>query len=267
MLKEQITEILGADTGLTEQHIADLAAAVDAKLLEAKVATAEAHAAELQTLKEQAEADKAEAVELAEARLDEAVDAAVAEVLKEHEQRFIDADQHARIVAAFGVIKEAFEKNGFDLNENAVATELQAKLDESKSDYQNLFERNTALKEDLAEVKAELELAQRSIVFAALTEGLADTTREKVGQLVEAVTFDNLNEFRDGVKLIVEQVKGKDEAEAKGKDDKQDGEDDGDADDKEGKLKESVVDAHGRPTKRLSDMTPQERQAYYRAAK
>lgn len=265
MLKEQITEILGTDTGLTEQNVADLAKAVETALLEAKVATAEAHAAELQSLKEQAEVDKQEAVELAEARLDEAVEAAVAEVLKEHEQRFIEADEHARIVAAFGVIKEAFEKNGFSLKEDAVAADLQAKLDESKSDYQTLFERNTALKQELNEAKAELELAQRSIVFASLTEGLADTTREKVGQLVEAVTFDNLNEFRDGVKLIVEQVKGKDEAEAKGK---ESAEAEGkDADDKDGKLKESVIDANGRPTKRLSDMTPQERQAYYRSAK
>ncbi|ASD50377.1 prohead assembly (scaffolding) protein [Acidovorax phage ACP17] len=274
MLKEQITAFLGAETGLTEAHIEALSSAFGAQLaeakLEAKVAAAEEHATELAALKEAHEADKAAAVELAAAKLEECVDVAVAEALKEHETRFVDADTVARVSNAINEIKGVFEKNGFVLNENAPLQEAQAKLEESKAEYNTLFERNTTLKEELANTALELEMAKRTIIFQSVTSGLADTLKEKVGALAEAVTFDSTEEFREGLKLIVEQAKSKAEVPAKkdSEDDTTDA-DDKDSKDKDGKgpMNESVIDAFGRPTKRLQDMTPAERQAYYRTAR
>lgn len=264
MINEQLKTILGENTGLTDEHVGLLAEAVSQELLKQKVALGETHAATVNQLNEQHAAEVAAAVELANARIDECVELAVEGALKEHESKFIDADTFGRMTAAFAVIQEAFEKNGFSLDENAPLVEAKARLDESEVQYKALFEKFTSVKNELSEVSAELELAKRSIIFESLTRDLADTTKEKVGALAESVTFDSLDEFSAGVKLIVAQATLKEGADKDADADDKDA-DDKDADDKDGKKKDDKKPAFMKESRKaLHEMTPEERMAFYR---
>jgi len=196
---------------------------------------------------------------MANARIDEAIDVAVDKFIAESENRFIQADEYARMKTLFEAVKTVFEQNAFALNENAAAEEAAAVLKEHREDYDALFERHMSLKDENAALAMELETAKCAIIFEKATADLTDTQRERVGTLVENVEFDTIDEFVTGLKLIVEMEKKKDEdGKGKGKDD------DGDEDDEDNALKEQAA-AKAAKTGKLHEMDFNARMSRYKA--
>lgn len=176
-----------------------------------KEALEEAHAAEVTFLKEKANEYgdylKGKANEYGETikesvsgKMKEYADFAVEEFIAENKERFVETEEYARMRSAFDYIKEAFEKNAFTVKEDVAVTELQESLTESTKQYESLFE-------DLSVAREEIDKLTRTLILERATADLADTQKEKVNELLEAVSFDTLDEYKDGVAMIVEQAK------------------------------------------------------------
>jgi len=182
----------------------------------------EAHAAEITFLKEKAEdygmflKEKANAYgdylkekansygdhikESVSAKMKDYADYAVENFITENKERFVETEEYSRMKSAFGYIREAFEKNAFDVREDVAVSELKESLVESTRQYESLFE-------DLAMAREALDKANREIILERATADLADTQKERVNELLEAVSFETIDEYKDGVSMIVEQAK------------------------------------------------------------
>ena len=151
-------------------------------------------------LKEKANAYGESIKESVASTLKEAADYAVDQFITENKERFVQTEQFERMQAAFDYIKEAFERNAFSVNEDLAVTELQESAKKAAAQYDALFEDFTAAREELDKVN-------RALLLERSTADLADTQKEKVNELLEAVSFDSFDEYKDGIAMIVEQAK------------------------------------------------------------
>lgn len=125
---------------------------------------------------------------------------AVKEFIKENQTKFNKLETLERMTACFEAVKHAFEYNGFKLDESAQVKDLQGQLTEAKNSFNEMFEQFT-------EKNDELDVAKQSIMFEAITKELTSSQKIKVRKLAEGISFDDLKEFKQGVSLIVENVK------------------------------------------------------------
>lgn len=224
MLNEQIKALLGEDTiseetatklaelfeaavsaaveKNSEEKDAEKAAALEEK--EAEVAAAKKEAEDAKAEKEEAvaKADKAvaDAKEESEKRVDEAVAAAAERILAESRDQFVALDRLDRTEKALNSIKSAFEANGFSLNESL-------ELDQSKEALEQTTQALEEAKARAADLETALLISQCAVALHEMTADLADTQREKVEVMAEAVEVSSVEEYRSAVALIVEQVK------------------------------------------------------------
>lgn len=238
MATENLKELLKEGATLDEQNVGQLTEMFEQAIVAERIKLTESKDAEIAALNEQHAKALEDATVMANARIDEAIDVAVDKFIAEAEERFVQADEHARMKALFEAVKTVFEQNAFALNEQAAADAAAAVLNEHREDYDALFGRHMSLKDENAALELELETAKRAIIFEKATADLTATQRERVGDLVENVEFDTTEEFVTGLKLIVEMEKKKDgeDGKGKGKDDN-----DGDEDDEDKALKEQAA--------------------------
>lgn len=133
-------------------------------------------------------------------KVKEYADFAIEQFIAENKERFVETEEYERMKGAFTAIKESFEHNGFDVREDLHAQELQQSLAESTDAYEKVFE-------ELKEAKNEVESLKRTAILENATSDLAETQKEKVNELLENVSFDSLEEYQEGIALIVEQAK------------------------------------------------------------
>lgn len=170
----------------------------------------EAHTAEVATLKEAAESYGAflrdagnKYGDYVQDSLKESVaeyaDLAVTEFIKENREKLVDTEQFNRMQAVFEQVKDVFELNGFALNTERALEESRAEREEINKSFEGSLVQ-------LKEANDKLEAANRRIALIESTADLTDTQKEKVNELLEAVSFDSREEFDKGLTLIVEQV-------------------------------------------------------------
>lgn len=210
---EEITALLGEENlaeGTAEKLASLVESHVTSKLEEQKAANeaavatlTESHETEVAALRgeltEQANAYAEYVKEEVTEKINEYVDAAVSKYVTENEERFEKLNNFERIEKSFGLIKEAFESNGFVIKEDAVSSKLQEDVDAATAAYNHLFEQNASLKE-------ELQTAHMKLVFESKTAALSDTQKEKVQTLAESVQFEGVEEFGKALDLIVAQA-------------------------------------------------------------
>lgn len=266
MATENLKELLKEGVTLDEQNVGQLTEMFEQAIVAERIKLTESKDAEIAALNEQHAKALEDATVMANARIDEAIDVAVDKFIAESEDRFVQADEYARMKALFEAVKTVFEQNAFALNENAAADQAAALLKEHREDYDALFERHMSLKDENAALALELETAKRAIIFEKATADLTDTQRERVGALVENVEFDTTDEFVTGLKLIVEMEKKKDDEDGKGKG-KDDGDDDEDDEDKALKEQAAAAEAAAKAAKtgKLHEMDFNARMSRYKA--
>ena len=267
MATENLKELLKEGVTLDEQNVGQLTEMFEQAIVAERIKLTESKDAEIAALNEQHAKALEDATVMANARIDEAIDVAVDKFIAEAEERFVQADEYARMKALFEAVKSVFEQNAFALNEQAAAAAAAAVLNEHREDYDALFERHMSLKDENAALALELETAKRAIIFEKATADLTDTQRERVGALVENVEFDTTDEFVTGLKLIVEMEKKKDDDEGD-KDKGNDDDNDGDEDDEDKALKEQAAAeaaAKAAKTGKLHEMDFNARMSRYKA--
>lgn len=126
---------------------------------------------------------------------------AATEFIRENKERLVETEKFARMQAAFELIKESFELNGFPLEENAQAAKLEQDLKEAREAFENSIELVEQLKEEKKKADRELKLMEASI-------DLTLSEREQLRVLVESVDFSSDEEFDRGLGMLIEQVSG-----------------------------------------------------------
>jgi len=132
-------------------------------------------------------------------RLNEYAKYAVSEFIKEQKDQFVQLDEYNRMKHAFNVVKESFERNGFQVDTSKELTEARQEVTTAKDSFNSLYK-------ELQEAKKELETAQQTIIFNEMTAGLTDTQKERITNLSENVKFNGVDEFRSALKFMVETV-------------------------------------------------------------
>ncbi len=122
----------------------------------------------------------------------------VEKFIREKEQQFVETNEYKRIKAIFEKFKAIFEQAGFELN-NPVSIQENAELKELKENYNTLFEKYCLL-------ERENENMQYAIIFEETTRNLAEIQKEKIRSLIEHVSFDNVNEFKKGLQIMIDQL-------------------------------------------------------------
>lgn len=269
-LNEQVKQILTEGAEITTENVTALTEMFTKALTEQKVKLTEDFNQEKEKMDAAAKQAIQEAFESGQERVEDLVEMQVEALLQEHAEKFVKDDTFNKMTAAFDEIKSTFEKHGFVLNESAALDEANQKLVESDNAYKTLFEKYEHLKEENQVLRNDLELSEQTLLMIEKTEGLAETTKEKVRKLAESITVENMDEFKQALDLIVEQAKekeGKDDNQDKDTDDDNDNDDKKDADKKEGDMDESKLPASMKVKHQsLAYMDADERAAYWKTA-
>ena len=150
-------------------------------------------------IQEKANAYIEEMKSLIEERIQSSVDAAIVEFVNENKQMFEQLDQFNRMQDAFKLVQEAFETNGFVLNENIALENAKKEIDNTTSLYDDLFEKFETVEKELQETKTNL-------VFLEQTKDLTESQKEKVAKLAEDVSYEGSEEYSKVLSLLIEQV-------------------------------------------------------------
>jgi hypothetical protein len=131
----------------------------------------------------------------------------VEKFVRDNKAQMVETAEYARMAKVLKNIREAFESNFFQLDPEPASQSLENQIEESKKAFNELFEEHRTLKRQIAEYSAYVDGENRKVVFARITEGMADTQKERLEKLVEKANFENLEEYESGVALMAEEFK------------------------------------------------------------
>jgi len=152
-------------------------------------------------LEEQFEADLQEQVEVAVDELVEKVDQYLDYVIEGWmEENKVAIESNIKVEVAeslLGGIKSLVSEHNLEIDEETVdhVAEMEEKLEEQTSKYNEIVEEMMALKEE----KRQLEV-ERS--FREIAEGLTDTQVEKLATLAEGISFESVEDYATKVSAI-----------------------------------------------------------------
>jgi hypothetical protein len=153
-------------------------------------------------IKEAAEAYVAKYTETLKEAAETYAEKAVSEFVEKNEEKFVQTNQFERMQNVFSMMKESFEMNGFELNENKKADSLKEALDEVTSQYDEIFS-------ELKESRDQLETVSKALLVEQAFSNLTETQKEKANSLLEGLTFNSSEDFEKGLESIVESVSKK----------------------------------------------------------
>lgn len=176
--------------------------------LEEKAAEYEAYANEqIQEVTDKATAYAEYVVEEMTQKVEDYCEYVVEKFVNDNKEQMIETAEYARMSKVLKNIREAFESNFFQLDPAPASQSLEKQIEESKKAFNELFEDHRTLKRQIAEYSAYVDSENRKVAFARVTEGMADTQKERLERLVEKANFENLEEYETGVALMAEEFK------------------------------------------------------------
>lgn len=131
----------------------------------------------------------------------------VQEFIRENRKKLVETEEYCRMAQTLNAIRESFQQNYFTLSSEPANKELEEKLKDTKKSFNELFEENRVLKKEIKECVEFIDLEARKAIFKEETKDLAETQREKLQSLIEKARFDNTKMFKEGLKLMVEDMK------------------------------------------------------------
>lgn len=163
--------------------------------------------AKLTALNEKAEAYADYVVEEMTKRVDDYCNFVVENFIAEHRDQLVDTVTYNRMADTLRIIREAFETNYFPLTNEPASKVLTNQLKEIKEEYNKLFTNYSNLLHENENKEKALVTEQKTRIFEDLTKDLADTQKEKLVTLIEKANFTNLDTYKTGVTMLVEQLK------------------------------------------------------------
>lgn len=189
---------------LEEHYVGQLEEAVDKFITE----TSKESVSQLQEQIAKYVVEKAELMEHAQlyaeqvrtetlSEMQEMVQEAKNEFIKENQEKFDELDEMARYKSTLNTIKESFEKIGLGLSEDLAFTQLEESVAEKESEIEKL-------QESLKAKELEIFEHQKVAKFKELTENLSDLQREKLEVLSEAITADSIDTYSKTLGYIID---------------------------------------------------------------
>lgn len=189
---------------LEEHYVGQLEEAVDKFITE----TSKESVSQLQEQIAKYVVEKAELMEHAQlyaeqvrtetlSEMQEMVQEAKNEFIKENQEKFDELDEIARYKSTLNTIKESFEKIGLGLSEDLAFTQLEESVAEKEVEIEKL-------QESLKAKELEIFEHQKVAKFKELTENLSDLQREKLEVLSEAITADSIDTYSKTLGYIID---------------------------------------------------------------
>ena len=178
------------------------------KELEEKASEYESYANEqIQEINDKATAYAEYVVEEMTKKVEDYCEYVVEKFVKDNKAQLIEAAEYAKMVKVVKQIREAFESNFFQLNPEPANKSFEKQIEENKKAFNDLFEEHRMLKRQIEDYSAYVDSENRKVIFNRVTEGLADTQKERLERLIEKANFENLDEYESGIELMVEEFK------------------------------------------------------------
>lgn len=211
---EFVTKLTASIEAAVAQRVVEETEAIQKKAeeqkaeLEAQVAEHEKYAKEqIQEITEKADAYAEYVVEEMTKKVEDYCEYVVEKFVKDNRDKLVETAEYARMAKVLRNIREAFESNFFQLDPEPASKSIEKQLEESKKAFNELFENHRTLKRQIEDYSNYIDGENRKAIFGRVTEGLADTQRERLERLVEASNFGSLEEFEAGVTLMVDEFK------------------------------------------------------------
>lgn len=183
-------------------------AAEDMEELTEKASEYEAYANEqIQEITDKANAYASYVVEEMTQKVEDYCDYVVEKFVKDNKAKLVENVEYAKMAKVIKAVREAFEENFFQLDPEPATKSLENSLKESKKAYNDLFEELRVLKKQISDYSAYVDSENRKSVFEKITEGLADTQKDKIERLIEKANFSSLDEYEAGVSMMVDEIK------------------------------------------------------------
>lgn len=163
-------------------------------------------------ISEKAEAYAEYVVEEMTKKVDDYSEYVIEKFVQEQKDRLVETVEYARMSNVLRNIREAFEANYFTLSDEPANISLEAKLEESKTAYNTLFEEHRTLKRQIDSYSEYVDTENRRNVFERVTVNLADTQKERLLRLVEKANFPSLEAYEAGVTLMVQEITSSDKS-------------------------------------------------------
>lgn len=125
--------------------------------------------------------------------------------VKKNKERLVESAEYARMAKTLSTIRSVFESNYFQLNPVQGSKHLESQLKESNKAFNELFEEHRTLKQQINEYSDYIQRENRKNIFDKLTENLSYTQKEKLKILSEKARFDTIEEFEEGISLMIEE--------------------------------------------------------------
>lgn len=211
---EFVTKLTASIETAVAQRVVEETQAISEKI-EAQKAEAEAKIAEqelfaneqIQEITDKANAYAEYVVKEMTQKVEDYCEYVVEKFVNDNKEKLVETAEYARMAKVLKNIREAFETNFFRLDPEPATQSIEKQLEENKKAYNELFEDHRILKRQIADYSAYVDSENRKTIFSNVTEGLADTQKERLERLVEASNFGSLEEYELGVKLMVEEFK------------------------------------------------------------
>lgn len=167
-------------------------AAVHEKVLAEKATLEEQYQTELEEAKEQFTEELVE-------KVDGYLDYVVEKWMQENEVQIESSIKVEVAESLLDSLKGLVEDHNLDVSDEQVdaVAELESRLEEQESKYNETVESLVALKE-------EKESLEREIALAEISEDLTDTEADKLSTLVEGISFEDLEDYKSKVEAIKE---------------------------------------------------------------
>lgn len=165
---------------------------------------------EVESVKEKAAAYADYVVEEMTQKVEDYCEFVIEQFIKDEKQKLVETEEYCRMATVFRTVRDAFEKNYFQLEPTPANKAVEKQLSEAKHEFNALFEDHRQLKREVQDYSNYVESETRNTIFENVTADLADTQKERLQRLVERAEFSTLESFETGLEMMVEELGYKD---------------------------------------------------------
>lgn len=220
-LKEQLKELL-PDVDISDEFVSKLTASIETVVAQrVEEETRHIHEKadeysvmiqqEVEDVKEKASAYADYVVEEMTKKVEDYCEFVIEQFVKDEKQKLVETEEYCRMSKVMNTVRRVFEENYFQLDSEPATQAMDDQLKESKADFNNLFEDHRTLKRQIEEYNKYVESENRKAIFESVTQDLADTQQERLSRLVERAEFPNLESYKLGLEMMVEELGFKDD--------------------------------------------------------
>lgn len=149
-----------------------------------------------------AEYVKNETIEELSEYLDKYAKLVVEEFIEEKDEQLVEHAEYMRAKSAFDSIINTLQENAIVFSEETIDEGIKRELAEQREKYDALFNKFVNLKEQTRDT-------ERREIFNEMTNDLADSSKERIEELMEGMTFSSNDAYKNTIGRLIRQLSRK----------------------------------------------------------